>query len=74
MYIPVILYWLPLLLLLSRLSGVQLCAAPQMAARQAPLSLDSPGKNSRVGCHFLFQLILASGLQLSSHASIRKKK
>ena len=26
-----------------------------MAAYQAPLSLDSPGKNTGVGCHFLLQ-------------------
>ena len=26
-----------------------------MAALQAPLSLDSPGKNTGVGCHFLLQ-------------------
>ena len=26
-----------------------------MAAHQALLSLDSPGKNTRVGCHFLLQ-------------------
>ena len=26
-----------------------------MAAHQAPLSQDSPGKNTGVGCHFLFQ-------------------
>ena len=26
-----------------------------MAAHQAPLSLDSPGKNTGVGCHFLLQ-------------------
>ena len=25
------------------------------AARQAPLSVDSPGKNTGVGCHFLLQ-------------------
>ena len=44
-----------LLLLLSRFSRVQLCATPETAAHQAPLSLDSPGKNTGVGCHFLFQ-------------------
>ena len=42
-----------LLLLLSRFSRVRLCATPQTAAHQAPLSLDSPGKNTGVGCHFL---------------------
>ena len=44
-----------LLLLLSRFSRVRLCATPQMASHQAPPSLDSPGKNTGVGCHFLLQ-------------------
>ena len=34
------------------LSRVQLCATPWTAARQVPLSMDSPGKNTGVGCHF----------------------
>ena len=41
-----------LLLLLSRFSHVRLCATPQTAAHQAPLSL---GKNNGVGCYFLLQ-------------------
>ena len=44
-----------LLLLLSRFSRVRLCATPEMAAHQAPPSLDYPGKNTGVGCHFLLQ-------------------
>ena len=44
-----------LLLLLSRFSRVRICAIPLMAAHQAPESLDSPGKNTGVGCHFLLQ-------------------
>ena len=44
-----------LLLLLSRFSRVRLCATPQTAAHQAPLSWDSSGKNTGVGCHFLLQ-------------------
>ena len=44
-----------LLLLLSRFSRVRLCATPQTAARQAPPSLGSPGKNTGVGFHFLLQ-------------------
>ena len=44
-----------LLLLLSRISRVRLCATPDTAAHQAPPSLDSPGKNTGVGCHFLLQ-------------------
>ena len=30
-------------------------ATPWTVARQAPLSMDSPGKNTGVGCHFLLQ-------------------
>ena len=37
------------------LSRVRLFAIPWTVARQAPLSMDSPGKNTGVGCHFLFQ-------------------
>ena len=44
-----------LLLLLSRFSHVRLCAIPLTAAHQAPESLDSPGKNTGVGYHFLLQ-------------------
>ena len=36
-------------------SHVQLFVTPWTEARQAPLSMDSPGKNTGVGCHFLFQ-------------------
>ena len=44
-----------LLLLLSHVSRVQLCVTPETAAHQALPSLDSPGKNTGVGCHFLLQ-------------------
>ena len=44
-----------MLLLLSGFRRVQLCATPEMAAHQAPLFWDSPGKNTGVGCHFLLQ-------------------
>ena len=44
-----------LLLLLSRFSRVRLCATPETAAYQAPLSLGFSGKNTGVGCHFLLQ-------------------
>ena len=44
-----------LLLLLSRFSRVRLCATPEMEAHQDPLSLDSPGKTTGVGCHFFLQ-------------------
>ena len=44
-----------LLLLLSHISCVRLCATPQTAAHQAPRPWDSPGKITGVGCHFLLQ-------------------
>ena len=44
-----------LLLLLSHFSRVRLCATPKTAAYQAPPSLDSPSKNTGMGCHFLLQ-------------------
>ena len=44
-----------MLLLLSLLSHVRLCATPKTAAHQAPRTWDSPGKNTGVGCHFLLQ-------------------
>ena len=37
------------------LSRVQLFVTPQTVARQAPLPMDSPGKNTEVGCHVLLQ-------------------
>ena len=46
-----------LLLLLSRVSCVRLCATPETAAHQALPSLGSPGKNTGVGCHFLLQFM-----------------
>ena len=45
------------LLLLSRLSHVQLCATLWTTVCQAPLSRDSPGKNTWVGCHAFLQEI-----------------
>ena len=47
-----------LLLLLSRLSRVQLCVIPLTEAHELPphpRPWDSPGKNTGVGCHFLLQ-------------------
>ena len=46
-----------LLLLLSRFSHVRLCVTPQTAAHQAPPSLDTPGKNTGVDCHFFLQCV-----------------
>ena len=48
------------------LSHVQLFVTPSTGAHQAPLSMDSPGKNTGVGCHFLLQgIFLTRGLNLS---------
>ena len=52
-----------LLLLLSHFSRVQLCATSQTAAHQDSPSLDSPGKNTGVGCHFLLHAAAAKSLQ-----------
>ena len=46
-----------LLVLLNCFSRVRLYVAPWMAAHQAPLPWDSPGKNTGVGCHFLLQCL-----------------
>ena len=40
------------------LRRVRLSATPRTVARQAPLSMASPGKNTGVGCHALLQGIL----------------
>ena len=44
-----------MLLLLSRLSSVQLCATSETAAYQAPPSLGFSGTHTGVGCHYLLQ-------------------
>ena len=44
-----------LLLLLRCFSRVRLCATPEMAAHQAPLSLGFSRQEYGVGCHFLLQ-------------------
>ena len=47
------------------LSRVQLFVSPSTVAYQVPLSMDSPGKNTEVGCHCLLQQIfLTQGLNL----------
>ena len=38
--------------------GLQLFVTPWTAARQAPLSMDFPGKNTGVDCHLLLRGIL----------------
>ena len=40
---------------LSHFSNIWLFVTPWTAARQASLSMHSPGKNTGVGCHFLLQ-------------------
>ena len=42
--------------MLSHFSHAQLCATLWTAAHQAPLSTDSLGKNTGVGCHFFLPL------------------
>ena len=42
------------------LSRVRLCATPWTVAHQAPLSWDSPGKNTGVDCHALLQRIFST--------------
>ena len=44
-----------LLLLLSPVSHVQLCATHRRKPTRPPRPWDSPGKNTGVGCHFLLQ-------------------
>ena len=48
-------FYVVVLLLPSRFSRVRLCVTPETAAHQASRPWDSPGKNTRVGCHFLLQ-------------------
>ena len=49
----------------SLLSHVQLFVTLSTGARQAPLSMDSPAKNTEVGCHFPLQRIFPTqGLNL----------
>ena len=44
-----------MLMLLSRLSGVRLCATHRRQPTRLPSPWDYPGKNTGVGCHFLLQ-------------------
>ena len=66
------LYYIPLVkivVIVQSLSCVQLFATPWAVASQAPLSWDFPGKNTGVGCHFLFQVIFpVQGLKPMSPA------
>ena len=47
--------WLLLLPLLSHFSRVRLCETPRRQPNRLPRPWDSPGKNTGLGCHFLFQ-------------------
>ena len=42
----------PVVLFAQSLTG---CVTPQTVVLQAPLSMNFPGKNTGVGCHFLLQ-------------------
>ena len=60
---PLNIYWWRCVVL----SCVWLFVNPRTKASQAPLSMDFPGKNSGVGCHFLLQgifLIQGSNVRL----------
>ena len=52
------------------LSHVQLFATPWTAARQAACPWDIPGKNTRVGCHFLLHGLILTHLQSLSFSVI----
>ena len=55
------------------LGHVWLFVSPWTAAHQAPLSMDFPGKNTGVGCHFLLQGIFPNpGIKPASPASAGK--
>ena len=61
---PTTIKWLVLLNQLWA-SHVRLFAPPWTVAYQAPLSMDFPGKNTGVGCHFLLQeIFLTQGSNL----------
>ena len=51
--------------MLSHFSHVQLFVTLWTAPHQAPLSMDSPGENTGVGCHVLLQGIVPT--QGSTH-------
>ena len=51
LYIPYIIYVSAVCMCV--LSSVQFSATPQTAAWRAPLSMEFPGWNTGVGCHFL---------------------
>ena len=52
------------------LSHVQLFSTPWTVAHQAHLSMEFPGKNTGVGCHFLLQALPNLGIKSSSSVSL----
>ena len=54
-WITYIMKWLPHKFSVRVFSHIRFFATPWTIACQAPLSMDSPGKNTGVGCHFLLQ-------------------
>jgi len=56
------------------LSPVQLFAIPWTVARQAPLSMEFSRKNTGVGCHFLLQGRMDTGMILLFYFPANKKK
>ena len=57
--------------ILCVLSHVQVMVTPQTVAHEAPLSVDFPGKNTRLGCHFLTQGIFPTqGLKPLLHGQV----
>ena len=57
-----------MLLLLSHSSRVWLCATPETAPHQVPRPWNSPGKNTRVGCHFLLQCMTVKSESEVAHS------
>ena len=56
------------MLLLSRFSGVRLCATHRRQPTRLPRPWNSPGKNTGVGCHFLLQYM---NVQVKSLSRVR---
>ena len=65
-----------LMLLVSRFSHVRLCATPQMAAHQAPLSMGFSRQAYWSGCHFLLHCLKVKeeGEKVGLNLNIQKMK
>ena len=59
-----------ILLRLSHFSRVQLCAPHRWQPTRLPRPWDSPGKNTRVGCHFLLQCMKVKSKSESEAAQL----